>query len=171
MKQRLFMYLFIFTLLLVIFQFVNSKNIIEGYDQKLTSYMESNTELKDSIRIMQDNMVADLYTFKFDTNEDAMIYWEDQGFRISEFVPFIKDELMNLNVYDTEDHPLVPYASMTGQKMLIDQIRMLNHKWIIASFTDGKYWGEMLLKYEIENVDDQKELKFKIIESSLYRPR
>ncbi len=34
MKQRLFMYLFIFTLLLVIFQFVNSKNIIESYDEK-----------------------------------------------------------------------------------------------------------------------------------------
>jgi len=171
MKQRFFMYLFIFTLLLVIFQFVNSKNIIEGYDQKLTNYMEVNTHLKDSIRMMQDDMVSDLYTFKFDTNEDAMIYWEEQGFRISEFVPFIKDELMSLNIYDTEDHPLVPYASMTGQKMLIDQIRMLNHKWIVASFTDGKYWGEMLLSYDIEIVEDQKELKFKIIKSLLYQPR
>ncbi|WP_241478960.1 hydrolase [Psychroserpens jangbogonensis] len=171
MKQRFFMYLFIFTLLLVIFQFVNSKNIIEGYDQKLTNYVEANTKLKDSIRIMQDDMVSDLYVFKFDTNEDAMVYWEEQGYRISEFVPFIEDELMNLNIYDTEDHPLVPYASMSGQKMLIDQIRMLNHKWIIASFTDGKYWGEMLLSYEIETIEGQKELKFKIIESSLYRPR
>ena len=171
MKQRFFMYLFIFTLLLVIFQFVNSKNIIESYDQKLTNYMEANTELKDSIRVMQDDMVSDLYMFKFDTNDDAMIYWEAQGFRISEFVPFITDELMNLNIYETEDHPLVPYASMTGQKMLIDQVRMLNHKWIITSFTDGKYWGEMLLSYEIETVEGQKELKFKIIESSLYRPR
>ncbi|WP_425075190.1 hydrolase [Psychroserpens sp. S379A] len=171
MKQRLFMYLFIFTLLLVIFQFVNSKNIIEGYDQKLTSYMEVNTQLKDSIRGIEDNLVSDIYTFKFDTNEDAMMYWEDQGFRISEFVPFIKDELMNLNIYETEDHPLVPYASMTDQKMLIDQIRMLNHKWIIASFTDGKYWGEMLLAYNIETINGQKELKFKVIESSLYSPR
>lgn len=171
MKQKLFMYLFIFTLLLVIFQFVNSKSIIEGYDKKLTNYIEANTKLKDSIRIIEDHIVSDLYTFKFDTNEDAMIYWEEQGVRISEFVPFIKDELMSLNIYDTEDHPLVPYASMSGQKMLIDQIRMLNHKWIIASFTDGKYWGEMLLSYDIETIEGQKELKFKIIESSLYRPR
>ena len=141
MKQRFFMYLFIFTLLLVIFQFVNSKNIIEGYDQKLTNYVEANTKLKDSIRIMQDDMVSDLYVFKFDTNEDAMVYWEEQGYRISEFVPFIEDELMNLNIYETEDHPLVPYG------------------------------GEMLLSYEIEAIEGQKELKFKIIESSLYRPR
>lgn len=167
MKNRLFMYLFIFTLLLVIFQFVNSKNIIEDYDKKLTNFKEANTHLKDSIRIIQDNATTNLYSFKFDTNDDAMTYWEDQGFRISEFVPFIKDELMNLNIYDTEDHPLVPYASMSGKKMVIDQIRMLNHKWIIASFTDGKYWGEMLLAYTIE---DRKDLKFKVIESTLYRP-
>ena len=82
-------------------------------------------------------------------------------------MPFIKDELINLNIYDTEDHPLVPYASMTGNKMLIDQIRMLNHKWIIASFTDGKYWGEMLLAYDIENKEN---LKFRVLESTLYQP-
>ncbi len=167
MKNRLFMYLFIFTLLLVIFQYVNSKSIIEGYDKKLTNYKETNTQLKDSIRLLQDNAIANLYTFKFDTNDDAMTYWEDQGYRISEFIPFIKDELMNLNVYDTEDHPLVPYASMSGKKMVIDQIRMLNHKWIIASFTDGTYWGEMLLEYTIK---DRKDLKFRVVESILYRP-
>ena len=167
MKNRIFIYLFIFTLLLVIFQYVNSKNIIENYDQKLTNYMAKNTQLKDSILVLEDRKAFDIYAFKFDTNDDAMTYWENEGYRISEFVPFIKDELMNLNIYDTEDHPLVPYASMTDNKMLIDQIRMLNHKWIIASFTDGTYWGEMLLSYEIE---DKKNLKFKVIESTLYQP-
>ena len=78
---------------------------------------------------------------------------------------------MNLNVYETEDHPLVPYASMSGQKMLIDQIRMLNHKWIIASFTDGKYWGEMLLEYEVATVEEEKQLRFNLIAHTLYRPR
>lgn len=167
MKQRIFMYLFIFTLLLVIFQFVNSKNIIEDYDMKLSNSIERNDKLMDSIRILEDNYVSETYTFKFDTNEDAMIYWEKQGFRISEFVPFIKDELISLNIYDTEDHPLVPFASMTGEKMRIDQIRMLNHKWIIISFTDGKYWGEMLLEYTIEN---KEHLKFREIGSTLYQP-
>lgn len=166
MKQRIFMYLFIFTALLVVFQFVNSKNIIENYDQKLTNYMAKNEQLKDSITDIGDDQVANLYMFKFDTNDDAMTYWENRGYRISEFVPFIKDELMNLNVYDTEDHPLVPYASMTDNKMLIDQVRMLNHKWIIASFTDGTYWGEMLLSYDIE---ERQDLKFKVIASILYQ--
>ncbi|MEH6536048.1 MAG: hydrolase [Psychroserpens sp.] len=168
MKQRIFMYLFIFTLLLVIFQFVNSKNIIEDYDKKLTSYMENNTQLKDSIRMIEDDIASDLYTFRFDTNDDAMTYWEKRGFRISEFVPLIKDGLISLNEYDTEDHPLVPFASMSGKKMRIDQIRMLNHKWIIISFTDGTYWGEMLLGYDM---DDKGNLTFKDIGNLLYQPR
>jgi hypothetical protein len=151
----------------VIFQFVNSKKIIEDYDKNLKNYIAKTEQLKDSIRLMEDDKATDLYTFKFDTNDDAMTYWENEGYRISEFVPFIKDELMNLNIYDTEDHPLVPYASMSGGKMLIDQVRMINHKWIVASFTDGTYWGEMLIAYTIE---DKKSLKFKVIESILYQP-
>ena len=165
MKKRLFMYLFIFTFLLVIFQYVNSKNIIENYDKKLTNYIAKTESLEDSIRVMKDREAENTYSFRFDTNDDAMTYIEDEGFKISEFIPFIKDELYALNIYDTEDHPLVPYASMTENKMLIDQIRMLNHKWIIASFTDGTYWGEMLLSYQ---VIDRKELRFKVLSSTLY---
>ena len=44
--------------------------------------MEQNVQLKDSIQVMTDNQVEDIYTFRFDTNEDAMIYWENKGFRI-----------------------------------------------------------------------------------------
>ena len=165
MKQRLFMYLFIFTLLLVIFQYVNSKNIIESYDDKLTNYIEKNEVYRDSIQLLIDKESANIYSFHFDTNDDAMTYIENEGFVISEFIPFIKDQLLELNVYDTEDHPLVPYASMTDNKMAIDQIKLLNHKWIIANFTDGTYWGEMLLSYEIV---DRKELRFKVLASALY---
>ena len=167
MKSRIFMYLFIFTLLLVIFQFVNSKNIIEGYDSQLTSYKEKNSQLKDSILMMEDDRIEDMYTFKFDTNDDAMTYWERRGVRISEFVPLIEDGLISLNDYDTEDHPLVPFASMTGEKMRIDQIRMLNHKWIIINFTDGKYFGEMLLAYDM---DDSGNVTFSELGSLLYQP-
>nr|WP_321235472.1 hydrolase [uncultured Psychroserpens sp.] len=167
MKQRIFMYLFIFTLLLVIFQFVNSKNIIENYDQKLTSYMAKNEQLKDSIRIIEDNKIEDVYTFKFDTNDAAMTYWENRGFRISEFVPLIEDGLISLNDYDTEEHPLVPFASMSGEKIRIDQIRMLNHKWIILDFTDGKYSGEMLLAYDM---DGNGNVTFRELGSLLYQP-
>ncbi|RIA09838.1 hypothetical protein OE09_1684 [Flavobacteriaceae bacterium MAR_2010_72] len=164
MKRNIFMYLFIFTLLLVLFQFMNSKHIIEDYDQKLTTSITKEQSFKDSILTLKDDNF-ELMRFSIEFNDDAMSYFEDQGYRISELVPFIKDELYKLNVYEGEDHPIVPYASMTGNKMLINSVRLLNHKWIIADFSDGKYWGEMLLTYEIV---DKQELKFKLLDYLLY---
>jgi hypothetical protein len=143
---------------------VNSKSIIEDYDKKLTKLEERETVNKDSITTLRDENF-ELMRFSLEFNDDAMSYFEDQGYKISELVPFIKDELYKLNVYEGDDHPLVPYASMTGNKMMINSIRLLNHRWIIADFSDGKYWGEMLLNYEIV---DKQELKFKLLDYLLY---
>jgi hypothetical protein len=143
---------------------VNSKSIIEDYDKKLTKLEERETAYKDSIASLKDENF-ELMRFSLEFNDDAMSYFEDQGYKISEIVPFIKDELYKLNVYDGDDHPLVPYASMTGNKMMVNSLRMLNHKWIIANFSDGKYWGEMLVNYEIT---DNQELKFKLLDYLLY---
>jgi hypothetical protein len=143
---------------------VNSKIIIEYYDKKLTKLEERETSYKDYISSLKDENF-ELMRFSLEFNDDAMSYFEDQGYKISEIVPFIKDELYKLNVYDGDDHPLVPYASMTGNKMMVNSLRMLNHKWIIADFSDGKYWGEMLVTYEIT---DNQELKFKLLDYLLY---
>ena len=158
------MYLFIFSLLLILFQFMNSKSIIEDYDKKLTKLEEKEVVYKDSIKKLEDQNF-ELMRFSLEFNDDAMSYFEDQGYKISELVPFIKDELYKLNVYEGDDHPLVPYASMTGNKMMINSIKLLNHRWIITDFSDGKYWGEMLLTYEIT---DKQELKFKLLDYLMY---
>jgi hypothetical protein len=57
---------------------------------------------------------------------------------------------------------------MTEGKMLINNIRLLNHKWIIADFSDGKYWGELFLTYEITGAS---ELKYELKEYFLYPPQ
>ena len=163
MKSRIFMYLFIFSLLLILFQYMNSKHIIEDYDKKLSKAEEREVSYIDSIKSLTDDNF-ELKRFSLEFNDDAMSYFEDQGYKISELVPLIKDELYSLNDYEGDDHPLVPYASMTGNKMLINSVRLLNHKWIIADFSDGKYWGEMLVNYEIV---DQK-LKFQLLDYLLY---
>jgi len=160
------MYLFVFTLLLVIFQYVNSKNIIEKYEKDIVISKEKVSTYKDSIVTLQDENLELMY-FNLENNEDAISYFEKKGFNVSELIPFIKDELYKLNEVKGE-HPLVPYASMTDGKMLINNIRLLNHKWIITDFSDGKYWGEMFLTYEINNAQ---ELKFKLIEYFMYPPQ
>ena len=167
MKNRIFMYLFVFALLLVVFQYVNSKNILDSYDSKYEKSLEKIEVYQDTISNLRDQVLS-LSEFKLDQTEAALTYFEERGFNVEELIPFIKDEIYELNLLEGEEHPLIPYASMTGGKMLINSIRLLNHKWIIANFSDGKYWGELFMTYEIT---DDEQLKFNVIESFLYPTR
>jgi hypothetical protein len=79
-------------------------------------------------------------------------------------IPFIKDELYRTNEA-SGDHPLVPYAASSGRKMMINTVKLLNHKWIIADFSDGVFWGELFLSYQ---VDAQDVVTFEVATSFLY---
>lgn len=167
MKKKLFLYLFVFTLLFVVFQYVNSKSILETYEEKIEKSHAKVETYKDSIMSLEDEILDYLY-FNLENDDYGLSYFENDGYDTSELIPFIKDELYKLNIYEGDDHPIVPYASMTDGKMLINKIRLLNHKWIIADFTDGKFWGQIFLTYEIV---DKKELKFKLVEYFIYPPQ
>lgn len=160
------MYLFVFSLLLVLFQYMNSKSVIDSYEKQLIHLEKKEKIYKDSISNLQ-NKMADLKLFDMTYNDDALDYFENKGYNSFELIPFIKDELYKLNNYEGDKHPIVPYASMTGNKMLINNIRLLNHKWIIANYSDGKFWGELLIKYTI---DADKTLKFEVLDDLLYQP-
>ncbi len=157
------MYLFVFAALLVLFQYVNSKRIFEDMDKKLATSESQLKTYKDSVAVLQNN-ILEVSHFNLDRNEDAISYFENDGYNIDELIPFIKDELYKLNVVKGE-HPIIPYASSEGRKMLINTVKMLNHKWIIADFSDGEFWGELFLTYEITQ---DKQLKFNLVESFLY---
>ena len=165
MKNRIFMYLFIFSILLVLFQYVNSKNIIESYDKKYDRSLGKITKYQDTISNLRDEVLT-LSEFKLDQTEAALTYFEEIGYDVSELIPFIKDEIYKLNEVKGE-HPLVPYESMTDGRILINKVRLLNHKWILADFSDGKHWGELFITYKIVN---KEELKFTLVESFMYPP-
>ncbi len=57
------------------------------------------------------------------------------------------------------------YVSMTGSKLVINKIRIMNHKWIAANFTDGEYWGEIFVTYSI---DENNNLSYKLVEYFMY---
>jgi hypothetical protein len=132
-------------------------------NNKLTGCKSQLQTYKDSVAVLQSD-ILEVSHFNLDRNEDAITYFENKGYNIDELIPFIKDELYKLNAVDG-DHPMVPYAASEGRKMMINTIKMLNHKWIIADFSDGQYWGELFLTYEITQ---SKELKFNLVEYFLY---
>lgn len=163
MKQRIFMYLFVFSLLLALFMYVNSKRLLEIEKKQTETSKHQIEKYKDSVATLQ-NEVLDLSHFNLDRNEDAISYFENRGYNIDELIPLIKDELYKLNEAKGQ-HPIIPYASSEGRRMMINTVKLLNHKWVIADFSDGEYWGELFLTYEIT---DSNELKFNLVESFLY---
>jgi len=167
MKKNLYLYLFVFALLLALFMYINSKSVIEKYDDKIVGLEQNEAGYKEKLIALEDENL-DLLYFNLENNDDALNYFEQDGIDTGELVPFLSDELYKLNE-EKGSHPLVPYEAMSENgKMMINKVRFLNHKWIIADFTDGEFWGEMLLVYEIT---PEKELKFRVLESLIYPPQ
>tara|TARA_R100001369_G_scaffold23263_2_gene42780 strand:- start:2168 stop:2656 length:489 start_codon:yes stop_codon:yes gene_type:complete len=158
------MYLFIFSVLLILFQYVNSKNIIDKYEKDIKTYKTKIVD-RDSIIITLEDQNFELNYFNIDRNQGAIEYFESQGYDTDKLVNAITEGLYDMNDYEGEDHPIVPFVSMTNTKLLINKVRILNHKWIVTNFTDGEYWGEIFLKYDI---NEKGELNYKLVEYFMY---
>ncbi|KJD32915.1 hydrolase [Tamlana nanhaiensis] len=163
MKQRIFMYLFVFAVLLVIFQYVNAKRVFEDLNKKNEGFKVQVEKYKDSV-VGLHHKLQDYSGFSLEQNEDALSYFEADGYKVEALIPYIKDKLYETNTVKGE-HPLVPYTSSDGRKMLINNVKFLNHKWLIANFSDGEFWGEVLVKYFV-NTD--KSVDFELSEAFLY---
>ena len=54
--------------------------------------------------------------------------------------------------WDVENRPeglSVNFVSFINH-FIINKIKVINHRWIIADFSDGENWGEVLLKYFVK---------------------
>jgi hypothetical protein len=160
------MYLFVFTALLVLFVYVNSNKALSAYDNKLIKANEKVEKYNDSIQKLTDE-IHSLNYFSIIDNDDALSYFERFGYDAESLIPKIEDALISTNTYKGDQHPYVPFASMTDSRIMINKMRLLNHRWIIADFTDGKYWGEVFLTYEVIN---EETINFKLVEYLMYPP-
>jgi len=162
MSKNLLLYLFIFSLLFTIFIYVNDKKILDSRDadiQSLKAEVERLELENDSLAEEEDNGTY----FSFLENEEAITYFEEMGIEATDVSENIENELMSKNQVDS-DNSYVPFDGMEG-KMRINKIKILNHKWIIADFTDGTYWGEVFFTYLI---DDNGKLDLTAEKSFLY---
>ncbi len=162
MKNKIFMYLFLFTLLFVIFQYMNEKSIFESQEKKIENLEAKMQQQTDSIKNLNDK-VSDLNYFTLQGNENAMTYLENYGYNAADVEKMVSNQIYDQNTVKG-NNPLVPFEGMNGT-MKINKLKFLNHKWILADFTDGTYWGEMILEYSI---NEQKELTLNTIASLLY---
>jgi len=162
MRNKIFMYLFFFAILFVIFQYMNEKSIFENQEEQISSLTQQKKKT-DSLLSLQEDALLELNYFNLMNNDKAMDYLENLGFEAQEVANTVRDQIYDMNV-TPDGNPLIPVEGMEG-KMQINKIKFLNHRWIIADFSDGTYWGEVLIEYFF---DENNKLSLRTIEGVLY---
>jgi len=148
--------------LFTIFIYVNDKKILDAKEAKIESLKDRLAEVEiEKDKLTRENL--NLNYFSLAENEEAISYIERSGIDSKELALAIEDEIIGRN-RAAEDNDLVPFEGMEGV-MRINKVKILNHKWIIADFTDGTYWGELLISYRL---DDNKNLILITEKSFLY---
>ncbi|MEM9686541.1 MAG: hydrolase [Bacteroidota bacterium] len=160
MRRRIFAYLFIFAALFILFQYVNTKRYVTSTTDKIAKLKAGMEMLKDSVQSLIDEN-ANLTYFSLADNDEALSYFD--ALDIAQLPHYIADQLLETNE-NNGDNPLIPYAGMSGP-MKINKIKLLNHKWIIADFSDGKHWGELFITYEITT---DLNVEFTVVKHLLY---
>ncbi|MFX0558001.1 hydrolase [Maribacter sp. CXY002] len=160
MKKNIFLYLFVFTSLICLYLFVSSDKMATTNYEQIGRLQTENIKLKDSVQ-NSELKVLEMQYFSLENNDDALAYYEHLD--LESPARYIADKLLETN--ETQgDNPLVPYDGMQND-FKINKIKVLNHKWILADFSDGKYWGELLIKYELK---DDLGADFTLIDHLLY---
>ena len=157
MQRNLLLYGLVFSILINIFQMVNSSRILKRSE-------EVSTISKKQLKIAQDSMVKLLDNDKFslDHNEFAQEYYLDHNLKALQTK--VKEDLAAFNT-NKRGNKYVSYDQVGENPFLINSIKILNHRWIIANFSDGKIWGEVLIKY-FHNTD--KPTDFETVETLIY---
>jgi len=160
MKSKIFLYLFIFAALICLYLFVSNGKMIENKNSTISKLETEIEQLQDSVQSAQLKVLETQY-FSLENNDDALVYYDH--LELKDPSRYIADKLLETNESEG-DNPLVPYEGMQGD-FKINKIKVLNHKWILTDFSDGKFWGELLIKYELK---DDLSGDFTLIDHLLY---
>lgn len=161
MKNKIILYLFIFSLLYIVFQYMNAKKADKFFNDRV-SFLEIQVDsLEAENKLLQDKN-RNMSYFMLTEHDLARTYFENKEINPDELALKIQDIIIGMN--GAEDNPLVPFPGMEGI-MRMNHIHVLNNKWVIADFTDGVYWGEVLLEYFVE---DDGSITFNSLDGFLY---
>ena len=158
MKRQLYLYLFIVSALITVFTYM--------YFTKQIAFEKKNNDgniksLKDSI-VLISNQLDDANHFSLEQNQYAQEYLMDYDVR--KLIPQIREALLAYND-DPKGNVYTGQEKLGEQKFIISKIKVLNHRWIIADYSDGQYWGDVMIKYFIGK--DGK-ITFQVMDTFIY---
>ena len=165
MKQSFLLYLSILAVLSSIFTYMFlSKQV--AFEQN--RYEKTTKKLRDSLLLVS-NQLADANYFSLEKNENAQNYFDSASsqktIQFEKLIPFVTEKLLDFNS-NPKGNPYTGQDQIGANKFIINKVKILNHRWIIADYSDGEIWGEVLLKYFV-NPDES--ISFEVNQSLLHQ--
>ena len=165
MKKSLMLYLFILALLFNVFTFMYFSKKLDFEEARFASKEKKWNNNSSSLT----TKLTDANYFTLENNENAQNYFNPdtatKTIQIEKLIPLVTEKLMDLNA-DPKGNPYIGQDKIGSNKFVINKLRILNHRWIIADFSDGEYWGEVLIKYF---VNDDETVSFETFQSLIYQ--
>ena len=164
MRKSLLLYLFIISLLFNVFTYMYFSRKASFEQTKVET--PKNNKVNDSLNAVIAQL-SDANYFSLENNQNAQDYFATETAQMpyDKVITHITDKLMELNS-NPKGNPFTGQEQMGANKFIINKTKVLNHRWIIADYSDGEYWGEVLLKYFI---NDDQTVTFEIIQSVLHQ--
>lgn len=165
MKKSFLLLLCVLAFLFTVFTYMFLSKQVK-YEQD--RYKKTTTKLRDSISLVKTKL-ADANYFSLENNENAQNYFEAAStaktIQYEKLIPVVTEQLLDYNA-NPKGNPFTGQDQIGANKFIINKVKILNHRWIIADFSDGEYWGEVLLKYF---VNDDESISFEVNQSLLYQ--
>jgi hypothetical protein len=157
--KNVVLYALVFSLLFNVFQFVNSTKILEAKDQEVVKVKNHLKTARDSV-----SQLANANYFALESDENAQEYFYNSNLDYQKVAFKVKEDLMVLNE-NKNGNKLVPYEPIDDKPFIVNSSKILNHRWLIAEFSNGDLWGQILVKYF---VSADKFTEFETVETVLY---
>lgn len=158
MKKSLTLYLLIVAVLFGIFTY--------SYFSKQLHYHKEMAEkkqlaFKDTIAGLRTQMM-EVNHFSLEQNDLAQNYLENYDLKALEHK--IRETLINYNDLP-EGNPYAGFEKLNSNKFIINNFKILNHRWIIAEISNTETWGEVLIQYFVE---EDETITFEVIKALIY---
>ena len=122
--------------------------------------------MKNHLKTARDSVsqLANANYFALESDEDAQEYFYKSNLDYQKVAFKVKEDLIALN-QNKNGNKLVPYEPIDDKPFIVNTSKILNHRWLIAEFSNGDLWGQILVKYF---VSADKPTEFETIETVLY---
>lgn len=168
MKKSLLLYAVIFLVLTNLFTYMYYKSRAELNN---TTTNEMPQDSISTLKKSNDSLVNSLYDanyFSLEQNQHAQAYFDnfspEKSLYYGDLIPKITQALLSYNDLK-EGNPYVGHEKMGEQKFIINKMKIINQRWIIADYSNGQIWGDVLIKYFV-NPDES--ITFETIETFLH---